>query len=332
MSRTANSVAEGMLELESGKVVEIGTNLWFQSLEQIKSFRFEGSAGTFTARKERPLKRKAEDTGSGEPEYSDNAAYWYAYRKVEGKTRKRYIGKTLELTQQRLEEVAALLDSPTERKVKPQELPIELGSSDVRLLENKLWIAQENNKSLQAENEELKAKLLKLEEQLEKSKQIEKEMNQLIADLRTEVWLTKESLRIAQKPDTNQETLERENAELHEKNGDLGLKIQLLEEQLEQMKSQAKPEITDRDRQQTLVTGYDLLNIIKGKNPKTKTPVKELCWIAEAINDGTIIPGDTAEMVKHYKKEAQAMSEAFHKQHDNYTKLRDRTVGKKSGW
>ncbi|OKH29621.1 hypothetical protein NIES2119_32075 [[Phormidium ambiguum] IAM M-71] len=264
MSKASNSVTEGILELSSNKFLEVGGALWFKALDELTSFRFEGKDGSFTARKERPLKKRSEDTGSGEPEYSDNVAYWYAYRKVEGKTRKRYIGKTEDLTQERLEEIATLLDQLPEKR-QPKEETANF-DSPYRLLENKLWIAQENNKSLQAENEELKTKLFQLEGQLE------------------------------------------------------------------QMKSQAIAEVTDRNQQQTLVTGYDLLNIVKGKNPKTKIPVKELCWIAEAINDGTIIPGNMADMVEHYKKEAKAMSEAFHDQHNNYIKLRDRTVGKKSGW
>lgn len=217
MSKASNSVTEGILELSSNKFLEVGGALWFKALDELTSFRFEGKDGSFTARKERPLKKRSEDTGSGEPEYSDNVAYWYAYRKVEGKTRKRYIGKTEDLTQERLEEIAALLDQLPEKR-QPKEETANF-DSPYRLLENKLWIAQANNENLQAENEALRAKLGQLEERLR----------------------------------------------------------------------EAESKATEKsDRNQRQVNGYDLLNFIKGKNPKTKTTIKELCCLAEAINDGKI--------------------------------------------
>lgn len=41
-----------------------------------------------------------------------NTWYWYAYAKIDGKTRKRYIGKTDNMTQARLTEIYAMLVNP----------------------------------------------------------------------------------------------------------------------------------------------------------------------------------------------------------------------------
>ncbi len=76
-----------------GEAIEPESKAWFEWLLSIPtSFHFKGMNGTFTARKE----RRGEET------------YWYAYRKS-GKLHKAYLGKTEELSQTRLEEVAASL-------------------------------------------------------------------------------------------------------------------------------------------------------------------------------------------------------------------------------
>lgn len=82
-------VTEGKLELD---------------LQVIKSFRYEPyitDAKGFTARNEK--------------------GFWYGYRKVAGKLRKRYISKTSEVSVKRLEQVALELDnlpSPNEKETK----------------------------------------------------------------------------------------------------------------------------------------------------------------------------------------------------------------------
>jgi hypothetical protein len=62
-----------------------------------RSFYYEGSAGTLTARKERRA------GGDG---------YWTAYRKRDGKLRKTYLGKAERVTQHRLDEAARFLADP----------------------------------------------------------------------------------------------------------------------------------------------------------------------------------------------------------------------------
>jgi hypothetical protein len=66
---------------------------WYAWLEGHSSFSFEAPNGTFTARKE-------ERTGGW---------YWYAYRRREGKLHTAYLGKSAELTRERLLAVAVEL-------------------------------------------------------------------------------------------------------------------------------------------------------------------------------------------------------------------------------
>src|SRR5260370_37740572 len=63
---------------------------WFQLLQQIPSFHFHGRCGYFTARKEKRAR----------------GVYWIAYRHMQGKLRKKYIGAPAAVTIVRLEEIA----------------------------------------------------------------------------------------------------------------------------------------------------------------------------------------------------------------------------------
>lgn len=66
---------------------------WTQWLNTISSFAFQNQWGEHcTIRKERVQR---------------GDAYWYAYRSIRGRTKKRYLGRTVDLTFSRLEEVSA---------------------------------------------------------------------------------------------------------------------------------------------------------------------------------------------------------------------------------
>lgn len=64
---------------------------WLEWLGSHRSFYYQGRDGTFTARRE----------------LRGGAWYWYAYRQVNGVLRKRYLGRSRDLTEDRLEVVAA---------------------------------------------------------------------------------------------------------------------------------------------------------------------------------------------------------------------------------
>jgi uncharacterized phage infection (PIP) family protein YhgE len=84
-----------MIETEDGKVFELDSPKGSAWLESIGSFRFEpsGDSKPYTVRKELGI-------------------YWYGCRKIAGKVRKKYIGKSSEVTAAKLEEIAEALEIP----------------------------------------------------------------------------------------------------------------------------------------------------------------------------------------------------------------------------
>ena len=99
MARSIPKVREGFLQQHIAEdtsidTISIGTAKWYSWLEQHHSFTFETPRMTFTARKEqRP-----------------GGWYWYAYRRSQGKLRTAYLGKSAELTLERLNAVAAAFE------------------------------------------------------------------------------------------------------------------------------------------------------------------------------------------------------------------------------
>jgi hypothetical protein len=83
------------------EVIEIGSERWFEWLEENKtqSFSFEGYHGhKLTARKEKKMGGKY--------------WYWYAYRWLNGKVNKAYLGASRNLTREKLNQTAAELSQP----------------------------------------------------------------------------------------------------------------------------------------------------------------------------------------------------------------------------
>src|SRR5262249_50092047 len=76
----------------------VGTPAWYAWLSTARAFAFRSALGTFTARKE-PASNKR---GGG---------YWRAYRKRNGKLYRVYLGKSEELTRDRLHTAAVALAS-----------------------------------------------------------------------------------------------------------------------------------------------------------------------------------------------------------------------------
>ena len=89
------SLVQGIIKTEDGKVFELDSSKGSVWLESIGSFRFEpsGHSKPYTVRKEA-------------------SAYWYGCRKVAGKVRKKYIGKSSSLNVAKLEEIAEALEIP----------------------------------------------------------------------------------------------------------------------------------------------------------------------------------------------------------------------------
>ena len=79
--------------------IRVGAPAWFAWLEEASTFAFTSSMGTFTARKEpKP----------------HGGAYWKAYRKRDGKLRRAYLGKSEDVTLERLHTIAARLSGKRE--------------------------------------------------------------------------------------------------------------------------------------------------------------------------------------------------------------------------
>ena len=90
------SVMQGLIEMDGGKVFELNSPRGAAWLESISSFRYEpsGDSKAYTVRKE-------------------PSGYWYGCRKIAGTVRKKYIGKTSEISTVKLDEIAvALEDAP----------------------------------------------------------------------------------------------------------------------------------------------------------------------------------------------------------------------------
>ncbi len=75
--------------------ITVGSDDWFSWLKQNHRFNFEARIGSFTARKEQ--------RGKG--------FYWYGFRKILGKVKKKYLGTDAKLNNKILYEVARKLMS-----------------------------------------------------------------------------------------------------------------------------------------------------------------------------------------------------------------------------
>lgn len=134
----------GKVELPSGETIKVGSKQWFEWLEALdtKSFRVNSNDGNgYTCRKERAN------------------GYWYGYRKVEGKLRKRYMGKSTDLTRAQLNKIKELLRVPASPGLLKgvSEQPLDLNQE----LESQLGNLQAENLSLQSQLTELRSELAK---------------------------------------------------------------------------------------------------------------------------------------------------------------------------
>src|SRR6266566_5620741 len=98
MARTTPVVRGGIVTRfmdADARQIRVGTPTWYAWLEEVSTFAFSGNMGTFTARKE--------------PKLSGGELYWKAYRKRDGKLYRAYLGKSQDLTLERLHAIAAVL-------------------------------------------------------------------------------------------------------------------------------------------------------------------------------------------------------------------------------
>ena len=169
MNKADYSVTAGIMELPDGHCFEVGSHEWWQwvNSEGAESFRFECNHGVkgYRARKEVIKSR--------------SGSFWYAYKRIERKLRKRYLGKSDELTLERLESAAYDLAKPTEVSKPEPQLPNEpVGNLDtstqdeLRELKHRcMYLENENNRLQRLGQDYSQATVAKLSEKHAKALQ-----------------------------------------------------------------------------------------------------------------------------------------------------------------
>src|SRR5437667_830466 len=99
MAQVSPIIQNGILTyLQDGSFVQmvVDSSDWYDWLQTASTFTFRNEHGSFTARKERAGNRRGR-------------LYWRAYHTRNGKLHRVYLGKSGELTLERLRDVAAML-------------------------------------------------------------------------------------------------------------------------------------------------------------------------------------------------------------------------------
>src|SRR5215217_2615996 len=110
MARTTAQVdgATLVLAAHDASPIIVDTPAWFAWLEQATTFAFTSPSGRFTARKERQAR------GGG---------YWKAYRTSHGTLHREYLGKSQDLTLDRLNHAATMLAATSAPVASPLAVP-----------------------------------------------------------------------------------------------------------------------------------------------------------------------------------------------------------------
>jgi chromosome segregation ATPase len=142
------SVIQGTVEVD-GKVFELDSPKGAAWVEAIGSFRFEPSSDSkaYTVRRE-------------------PSGYWYGCRKVAGKVRKKYIGKTSEVSIAKLEEIAEALEVPPVPRINKVAEVAQKVAQSVQVTEKVAEAAQDRLTTLELEVANLRKALEALQEAL----------------------------------------------------------------------------------------------------------------------------------------------------------------------
>jgi len=213
------SVVQGLIETEDGKIFELDSPKGMAWLETIGSFRFEpsGDSKPYTVRKE----------ASG---------YWYGCRKVAGKVRKKYIGKSSEVSIPKLEEIAKALEvAPVGRASKVAQV-----AQEVQVAEKVTQVAEDRFTALELEVANLRKALEALQEALPgklesgNSTELPKVDSEVVEELQNELSNLK----------AENETLKADYAQLLESSTVVANKLR---EEVQRLRSQLEQERADRE-------------------------------------------------------------------------------------
>jgi len=256
------SVMQGLIKTEDGKVFELDSPKGRAWVETIGSFRFEPAEGKpYTVRKE----------ASG---------YWYGCRKVAGKVRKKYIGKSSEVGVVKLEEIAESLESPpvpgVAQKV-AQEVAQEVAQDRLTALE--LEVAN-LGKALEALQEALlgKSKASDFDKLRKVDNKVAEELQNELSNLEVE----------NEKSRADYDALLESSTVVTKK---LDQEVQKLRSQLEQERAdraEIEAELADLKQKSATVgedlpEAADLLNQLKAKRKKSKSDLVDMEAILEIL-------------------------------------------------
>jgi chromosome segregation ATPase len=200
---TIPSVIQGLVETEDGKVFELETPKGSVWLESIGSFRFEpsGDSKPYTVRKE--------------------SGYWYGCRKIAGKVRKKYIGKSSEVTVAKLEEIAEALEiPPVPRANKVAEGVAELAQKVVEVAEGVAEVTQDRLTALELQVANLQKAVEALQEVLPgkleagDSLELPKAENKVVEELQNELGNPKAENKVVEELENELGNLKAENEKL----------------------------------------------------------------------------------------------------------------------
>jgi myosin heavy subunit len=258
------SVVQGIIETEDSKVFELDSPKGSAWLESIGSFRFEPSSNSkpYTVRKE-------------------SGAYWYGCRKVAGKVRKKYIGKSLEVNVAKLEEIAEALEIPPVQRVNKVAEVAELAEVPTdRLTALEIQVAN-LHKALEALQEALPGKL-----ESGDSLELPKVDNEVAERLQNELGNLKDE----------NERLQTDYATLLESSTHITNKLR---QELAEVRSQLATERADREEIEAELAGLkqkpataselpeaaDLLNQLKTRRKKSTASLADIEAILEMMEE-----------------------------------------------
>jgi chromosome segregation ATPase len=290
------SVIQGTVEVE-GKVFELDSPKGSAWLESATSFRYEASGDG------KPCTIRREPSG-----------YWYGCRKVAGKVRKKYIGKSSEINTAKLEEIAKALEVPSVPRVAQVAEVAQVATQVAEVAQGVAQVAQDRLATLELEVANLRKALEALQKALpEKSEagdsgELPKVDSEVAEELQNELSnLKAENEHLRQKLIESRDTVETltwgaealkeqlevaqaENQRLHNNLGNSQAEVT-------ELRSQFATERTDREKIESelsdlkqksatvseLPEAADLLNQLKAKRKKSKADLADLEAILEIL-------------------------------------------------
>jgi chromosome segregation ATPase len=264
------SVVQGMIKTEDGKVFELDSPKGSAWLESISSFRFmpNDDSKPYTVRKE-------------------SSIYWYGCRKIAGKVRKKYIGKSSEVSVAKLEEVAEVLDLlPVQTNKVAQKVVEKVVEKVAEVAQDRLTALELQVANLQKVVETLQEELLgKLESG--NSSELPKVDNGVAERLQNDLGNL----------NAENEKLRADYAALLESSTAVTNKLR---EEVREVRSQLETERVDREEiemelaelkqksvaaRKDLPEAGDLLNQLKARRKKSKADLADLETILEILEN-----------------------------------------------